>query len=287
MKTSKLMSLSSFCYLRYKLPRLKHAHIRFSCISLTAEIYVCRRISEETDGTMNVCLDRNHLRSLVMAKCTPPPIQNDIASNRKYCNFVEMGFPTRETSDVPTLIHVTKDKKLFARTGYLCPRCKAKASELPTDCAVCGLKLVLSPHLARSFHHLFPIPAFQELPEDDSQVIAPQSSSSSVVAPVTSTLKSSKKVTPQSIEPSILVTSEDDRFSCFGCLKYIGPPDVSELSNKKKTRKKGLAPALVTDDSMSTSLRFQCPECHNIFCTDCDAYLHESLHNCPGCLCKG
>ena len=31
-------------------------------------------------------------------------------------------------------------------------------------------------------------------------------------------------------------------------------------------------------------LRFQCPECNNVFCADCDAYLHETLHNCPGCL---
>lgn len=31
----------------------------------------------------------------------------------------------------------------------------------------------------------------------------------------------------------------------------------------------------------------ECPECRHAFCVDCDAYLHESLHNCPGCLCNG
>ena len=30
------------------------------------------------------------------------------------------------------------------------------------SCHVCGLTLVSSPHLARSYHHLFPVPAFQE-----------------------------------------------------------------------------------------------------------------------------
>jgi transcription initiation factor TFIIH subunit 2 len=260
---------------------------------------------------MNVCLDRNHLRALVLAKCTPPPILNlrggDGDENIKYCNFVEMGFPTRESSDVPTLIHVTKDKKIFARTGYLCPRCQAKASELPTDCAVCGLKLVLSPHLARSFHHLFPIPAFTELPEDDG----PNANASAVPSRATSSTTSgagkgqpspvkSKNVLgskhkppgvgPQTIESSILTCSQDDPQSCFGCLKYIGAPapeSAATISQKRKRRRKGLAPPLVTDDAMSTSLRFQCPECRNNFCADCDAYLHESLHNCPGCLCKG
>lgn len=29
----------------------------------------------------------------------------------------------------------------------------------------------------------------------------------------------------------------------------------------------------------------KCPDCHRVFCFDCDAYIHESLHNCPGCEC--
>jgi transcription initiation factor TFIIH subunit 2 len=32
------------------------------------------------------------------------------------------------------------------------------------------------------------------------------------------------------------------------------------------------------------TLKFQCPVCQNCVCVDCDTYLHESLHNCPGCL---
>ncbi len=27
----------------------------------------------------------------------------------------------------------------------------------------------------------------------------------------------------------------------------------------------------------------RCPRCKHVFCFDCDAYIHESLHNCPGC----
>ena len=35
------------------------------------------------------------------------------------------------------------------------------------SCHVCSLTLVSSPHLARSYHHLFPVPAFEPLPDDD------------------------------------------------------------------------------------------------------------------------
>ncbi len=31
-------------------------------------------------------------------------------------------------------------------------------------------------------------------------------------------------------------------------------------------------------------LWLQCPECDEIFCLDCDEFVHTSLHNCPGCL---
>jgi transcription initiation factor TFIIH subunit 2 len=35
--------------------------------------------------------------------------------------------------------------------------------DLPCSCHVCGLTLVSSPHLARSYHHLFPVKAFSEV----------------------------------------------------------------------------------------------------------------------------
>lgn len=45
-------------------------------------------------------------------------------------------------------------------TAYVCPRCGSRCCELPNECAVCGAMLILSSHLARSFHHLFPLPDF-------------------------------------------------------------------------------------------------------------------------------
>ena len=101
-------------------PRLKQARIRVSCIALVAEMYVCKRIAEVTGGIMGVSLDGGHLRDLIMGQCVPPPTtlsekeqqqQNGKDRNKK-CEFVQMGFPTRDNSDVPSLIHVTRDKKV-------------------------------------------------------------------------------------------------------------------------------------------------------------------------------
>jgi hypothetical protein len=53
--------------------------------------------------------------------------------------------------------------EVLVSTGYLCPNCDSKYCELPTDCKVCGCTLVSAPHLAKSYHHLFPVPTFPEL----------------------------------------------------------------------------------------------------------------------------
>lgn len=50
----------------------------------------------------------------------------------------------------------------FHPEGYYCPQCSSKYCDLPVECRTCGLLLVASPHLARSYHHLFPLPAFRE-----------------------------------------------------------------------------------------------------------------------------
>ncbi len=47
--------------------------------------------------------------------------------------------------------------------GFNCPKCLSKLCELPSECRICGLTLVSSPHLARSYHHLFPVNDFIEI----------------------------------------------------------------------------------------------------------------------------
>jgi len=143
------------------LPKLQQANIRVTCFALSAELHICRKLAEATAGNMGVCLDQQHFRDWLHAQCTPLPT-NKTGDTVKGCEMIAMGFPSRTSQEVATLVHAGRQKTLLARTAFTCPQCQGKNSELPTDCAVCGLKLVLAPHLARSFHHLFPVPTFVE-----------------------------------------------------------------------------------------------------------------------------
>jgi transcription initiation factor TFIIH subunit 2 len=131
-------------------------------------------------------------------------------------SLVQMGFPQRARVEASTYF--------CAGTGgeFVCPRCKGRVAELPGECPVCRLTLVSSPHLARSYHHLFPVPPFEEAsaPEGDA-------------APV-----------------------------CYGC-----------------------GDALRGEEGAARGVVLRCPRCVNLFCFSCDNFVHEALHNCPGCEC--
>jgi transcription initiation factor TFIIH subunit 2 len=349
--TSALATCDPGDILAETLPRLLHSGIRVSTISLQAELHICTKLAEATGGLSGVCMDTRHLRDLVMGHAIPPPINSfesgagGDSTPQMICEFVTMGFPSREGGDVPTLVHSTgggtndnafainpaaaddrRSNRLisFARTGYVCPRCRSRCSDLPSDCAVCGLRLILAPHLARTFHHLFPVRPFMELeeaevvgsadiatskepdmngenangknglealPVQSSSAFTPSSAISSsnvasfVVSSSTSSMddqvnSSATKVI--SIGPSLIGNSADCDRCCFGCLRIIGCRPVNNASQQQSNGSSNRETA--KEQTTEAILRFQCPECRNVFCPDCDAFLHETLHNCPGCL---
>ena len=244
------------------LPKLQQANVRVSCIALTAELYICHKVSETTGGTMGVCIDLQHFRDWLMAQCTPPPANIHKAESERGCEMIPMGFPSRTSQEVAELVHAGRQKTLLSRTAFTCPQCQGRNSELPTDCAVCGLKLVLAPHLARSFHHLFPVPSYLEkpfTPTTDDKLLTGLHSSLSSSQPTKSKMLVEPPVRQFTPTNKLLVTSHDDELSCHACLRPV-VMDLGEI------------------------LRFQCPDCQNIYCVDCDAFIHNSLHNCPGCL---
>lgn len=100
---------------------------------------------------------QSHLKELVLEHAPPPPAVAESA----VASLVRMGFPQRGAEGTVALCACHREVKLGG--GYTCPRCKARVCELPTECHICGLTLVSSPHLARSYHHLFPVPGFEEV----------------------------------------------------------------------------------------------------------------------------
>ncbi|KGN50372.1 general transcription factor IIH subunit 2 [Cucumis sativus] len=200
--------------------KCKTSKIRCSVIGLTAEIFICRHLCQETGGSYSVALDESHFKELLLEHAPPPPAIADSAMP----NLIKMGFPQRAAESSIAICSCHKEAKVGG--GYTCPRCKARVCELPTECRICGLTLISSPHLARSYHHLFPIIPFDEV---------------------------SDKVfhDPRHQLPKV----------CFGCQESLMNPSTGN----------------------SPSIRVSCPKCKQHFCLDCDIYIHESLHNCPGC----
>eukprot|EP00904_Undaria_pinnatifida_P003730 jgi/Undpi1/13358/HiC_scaffold_8.g03017.m1 len=140
--------------------KLKLHKVRASVIGLGAEMFVLRRLTDQTNGDYSVALDENHYQDSLMAQCTPPPTQP--GRGALFADLVRMGFPA-ETQDVFPSLGYNGNQQELSASGYSCPRCKTKTSELPSECVICSLPLVSSPHLARSYHHLFPVPQFEEI----------------------------------------------------------------------------------------------------------------------------
>ena len=260
------------------LPKLKQAHIRVSSFALSAEMHICRKLAEETGGTMGVCLDKAHFREWMQGQSVPPPtLKHQVHA----CEMIRMGFPIRVASEMAESVHATREKTILARVAYICPQCQAKNAELPVDCAVCGLKLVLASHLARSFHHLFPVSSFVESPMQTSPTDGQTGITSGSITSASTVIRSSEQAALKDdylsqINGKLLISAKDDDSCCFACLRPFRAT-AAEIISPSGTFQKS------TD---CDALRMQCPDCQNYFCIDCDAFLHETLHNCPGCLRK-
>lgn len=141
---------------------LQRARVRVSAISLPGEVFVVTRTTRETGGTCAVPESLEHLRVAMLAHCKPPPRRADELSTdtEGRSRLVEMGFPRLVHSEEG----ICACHAQLRPRAFICPRCGARMCELPSTCALCRLQLVSAPSLARSYHHLFPIDAFVEVP---------------------------------------------------------------------------------------------------------------------------
>ncbi|KAJ9102428.1 hypothetical protein QFC21_002828 [Naganishia friedmannii] len=159
------------------LASLMSSKIRVSIIALAAELKICRLIAEKSGGKFGVALNESHYHDLIWEMVQAPATMMagtaglksalDTAAKRSQGNggakpppadLMMMGFPTRLPIASP--LSLCACHGAMRKGGYLCPRCGAKVCEVPTDCEVCGLMVVSSPHLARSYWFLFPVPSY-------------------------------------------------------------------------------------------------------------------------------
>ncbi|KAF4519067.1 hypothetical protein B566_EDAN001657 [Ephemera danica] len=201
---------------------LKENVIRCSVVALAGEVHVYRELAKETGGCFGVVLDDAHFRDQLLQHVEPPP-----AAAKLEPALIKMGFPHHVTGaagsskDAPTLAmcmcHLDNPSECkLSAAGYYCPQCNSKYCELPVECRACGLTLASAPHLARSYHHLFPVASFSELPRPD------------------------------------IMEGEH----CYSCQRLYNEHDKHI---------------------------YKCTRCGEQICLDCDIFIHDTLHTCPGC----
>ncbi|MCJ1390777.1 hypothetical protein MMC18_003638 [Xylographa bjoerkii] len=257
---------------------LATSHITASVIGLAAQVAICRTLVSRTNPALNpdeaygVALNEQHYRDLFMKATTPPVTakssdpsgrtngntDNDHDGGGSKSSLLMMGFPSRIVESAKSLCACHSRP---SRGGYLCCRCSSKVCSLPSTCPACGLTLILSTHLARSYHHLFPLRNWKE---------------------VSWARASTRRKQP----------------GCFGCGTHF--PDIPKEAKGKEVaaimgkadgnqeREKDASFAVMgregaTAAGVSESGRYECPVCRMFFCIDCDVFAHEVVHNCPGC----
>ena len=145
----------------------------------------------------------------------------------------------------------------------------------------------LCPCSLRSYHHLFPILAFEELsslrgPWDQE---APRTEEVSIAA-----AKSHDRLSTQheGKERSEQSSGGTTGLSCFGCMRGLDRscPRGSSAAQQQQASASSYPISHsggVGGRAHASPMVLRCPTCDQVFCYECDVYIHESLHNCPGC----
>lgn len=204
---------------------LKENNIRCSIVSLDAEMHILKTIAKETGGVLSVALNVENFKECMFDFASPPPATTK-QTKAVIPSLIRMGFPQKKPANY---ISICACHNEIRSGGYICPQCKSKYCELPVECKLCSLTLVSSPHLARSYHHLFPVKPFVELNDETFKYIS---------------------------DPALKDLGSKDDIRCFACMKHL---------------------------PKQSALRLLCLQCTKIFCIECDLFIHNDIHNCPGC----
>lgn len=248
--------------------------IRVSIIGMGARLKICQEIVTRTnagdESEYTIATDQEMLKELLIATTTPPVIRSDTTSTpqepEKGAALMMMGFPSRVVEDSPTICACHGNLTLG---GYTCSRCSAKVCSLPVTCPSCQLTLLLSTHLARSYHHLFPLRNWATV----SWQRARDMKSRDCVGCLT---------------PFPDVPSRQD-LAARALKKERHSTTGSMLNGHTQTHAQGEGGADNDEEDngeqhASESARYECRSCESHFCIDCDVFCHMVLHNCPGCL---
>ncbi|KAI0422414.1 Ssl1-like-domain-containing protein [Xylaria grammica] len=191
--------------------------IRVSIVGLAAQVAICEELCSKTNGGdtsgYNIALDEPNFRDLLLEVTTPPVTRTKEQSN---ASLLMMGFPSR-TLVAPETTNYCACHHRPTREGYGCTRCGARVCRLPAECPGCGLTLILSTHLARSYHHLFPLRNWVEVPWAEAKQSKSCYSCLTLFPDVSGRIGVNGKGQEKPDRPPVKGLSESGRYACEVC----------------------------------------------------------------------
>ncbi|KAK8160449.1 Ssl1-like-domain-containing protein [Phyllosticta citrichinensis] len=266
--------------------------IRVNIIGMGGRLKICQEICARTNGgdetVYGVALDQLHFRDLLVATTTPPVIRQTASTtttatttataeeNANPASLLMMGFPSRITEHDATICAC---HGALTRGGYLCSRCKAKVCALPATCPSCGLTLILSTHLARSYHHLFPLRNWSPVSWDRARKVASSECASCLTAfpPIPPSSPAAAKRRKSSAAAAAAAAAQNGT-------AHKRRDGLHNRNTDDAEDPVADAEIVGAEAAASESSRYECDSCGCHFCVDCDLFCHEVAHNCPGCL---
>jgi transcription initiation factor TFIIH subunit 2 len=146
---------------------LKQRKVRCSVIGLGGELHVLRSLAEKTGGTHHVAMHSEHYKILLSGHKEPPALKKTQTSNLAHA--MNVGFPQKVDA---SKWDIDPAHSAIFNGGYECPKCGTTCpGTLPLTCYVCGLNLLSSPHIARSYHHLIKVPSFVIMDKNEEEEV--------------------------------------------------------------------------------------------------------------------
>lgn len=203
-------------------------------------------------------------------------------------DFVYMGFPKRTFDGSASYGFDGNSIQLFS-TAYICPRCFNRTSEIPTQCCVCKVQLNSSSHIARSHHHLFPVPNFDEIAVTSSILHLNNSNNMNNSSNLNNSMNNAMSNDKKTVNGLLYGYRQTEIIHQKDLGKNIDNNNLIEATISVEYEEKDFLGLLshckgCFEEFNSTSLVMQCPTCEHMFCIECDLFIHNSLHNCPGCV---
>lgn len=281
--------------------QLVNDSIHCSVVGLAARVAICTELVAKTNNTAKddmtnygVALHEQNFRALLMQYITPPAMHQslmtgnaDASQNHQYGanipSLLKMGLPNLHSTDKATMCACHGNP---TKIGYLCPQCQVKVCSVPAQCPGCGMQLIQSTHLARSYHHLFPLRNFVEVSWADLKSMkragdrVRKTCASCAVTTFPEPPADALQNGDHSMEEGLSGTAGGERHNTSS--------RGNDMARRRQSRSGAKKPP--TERRMLTGYsethRYQCENCNEHYCIHCDVLFHDVLHNCPGCLGK-